>query len=204
MVKDEARQLIISIIRQFIIFYQFWNPDTADENIQVATISFKKYSDFDHYKLYMNFFIKNIEDISSKNVRLNDLTIERILIENIRANDLNKKWSAEFDAAGMVRAIKYSLRYAFKLWIETEKADANEMIFDDSNEWYYEWWRGLQLFCGAKDATDCFQIRSSFEKFLIKKMSWKMNFRAIVQNEFELKKLLKKNTEKDNIRKKTN
>ena len=91
MMKKKTRSLIISIIKQSIIFYEPWSPDNIDSNIEIAATSFKKFSDFDHYKFYMNSAITDIEEISTKNVRLNDLTVEKILIENIRANDLNKK-----------------------------------------------------------------------------------------------------------------
>lgn len=53
-------------------------------------------------------------------VRLDDL-IRKVLAAGLRGTNLRENWPADFDNAGMVRVVRYSLGYAYKLWIESEQ-----------------------------------------------------------------------------------
>lgn len=77
------------------------------KNIQIVTTSFKKFSDYDHYLLYLNPSLENTDDIPTAGVRLNDMSVGKVLTAGIRPSVLNSRWPAEFDAAEMVRATRY-------------------------------------------------------------------------------------------------
>lgn len=59
--------------------------------------------------------------------------------------------------------------------------DAHGVIYEGPGAYFYGWWRGLQLHCGAERAADCFLVRPSFEKFLTKGISWKVDYPALIQ-----------------------
>lgn len=158
--------------------YQIYDKEVAQEVEPVigAFVSFNRYN---HYKLYINPFLKTIDDIPEIGVRLDDLTISRVLGSLGRA--LHRAWPADFDQQGMIRATRIPLGLAAKIWVKAGAVDVDgELIPKDG--YYYSWWRGLHCLMG-KEGYDAghYLIRPSYESFKCRGFGIKVGYRAVMQ-----------------------
>lgn len=180
-------------IRQHIEFYTMWKLDMKTI-VTIVSFSWKNYFDYNHYLFFANSHIANVSEISINDVRFDDFTIEKILKFNMKTIMLNSTWSTEFDKNEMIKVTRYSMNFAVKLLIKTNEMNVNEIVHVDKNKFYYEWWRGLQLLCETKNATNYFFVRSFHEKLLTKNMTWKIDFSTLIQIGSDMKRVVfKKN-----------
>lgn len=146
---------------------------------------FTKYENYDNYHLFINPTITNIKSIPTSGVRLDDLTVSKVMVgeEGMTASLLNKSWPAEFDMEGMIRATRMPLGYAAKIWVRVGDVDVDgqRIEFEEEEGWYYLWWGGIHILCG-KEGLDhgVYMIRPSFEQ-LRGGLGWKKSARCVVQ-----------------------
>lgn len=114
--------------------YQLYDIDSPQEVEPVprAFVSFDKYND---YKLYINPALKKIEEIPTVGVRLNDLTISRVL-GRLGPKALNSSWPADFDQQGMVRATRVPLGLVAKAWAEAGEEDLDGEVVKKGAYYY--------------------------------------------------------------------
>ena len=145
-------------------------------------VSFGKYDD---YRLYVNPVLDKIEDIPIVGVRLDDLTVSRVL-GHLGPRALNRSWPAEFDQQGMVRATRIPLGLAAKMWVKAGKVDLDGKIVEEG-AYYYKWWRGLHCLMG-KEGFDAgmYKVRPSFETFRCAGFGFKVACKAVEQEPDEV------------------
>ncbi|KAL9576408.1 MAG: hypothetical protein Q9212_007124 [Teloschistes hypoglaucus] len=117
-------------------------------------------------------------------VRLDDLTVSKVLGSSLRRLELNKYWQSEFDRNAMVRATCVPLGHAAKAFKKVGDIDTDGNIIAEGQQgWYYLWWTGLHLLCG-KEGLDAgmYMVRPSFEKKRVPTFSWKISHRAVIQS----------------------
>jgi hypothetical protein len=142
---------------------------------------------YDHYHFFINFFIQDISEILIADVRIDDLTISKIIID-AKTRMLNQSWLADFDTQNMIRVTRMSLSIATKIFVNVEEMNAlRQKIFVDEEEWYYLWWRRIHLLCDMKRLNEkMYKIRSSHETFATNDLIWLKKYRAILQTAPEL------------------
>ncbi len=94
--------------------------------ISPVTHPFVKFDDFKNYALYINADLKDVKDVLTSCVHLDDLTISRV-IEKFNSRDLNKNWPVDFDQASMICVIRMSLSNAAKMWVHDEYVSIDEI-----------------------------------------------------------------------------
>ena len=143
---------------------------------------FTNFADYDHYTLYVNPSLQNPLEVPTSGVRVDDLTISRV-IEYFTAANLNKNWPADFDPRGMVRAIRMPMGAAAKAWMDVGEKDINgEVLVHGEEGYYYKWWRGIHCLCGDEGLNaGLYKIRPLFEKCLCQGFTWKKGFKAVRQ-----------------------
>ncbi len=161
--------------------YQFYDS-TNPPDVQPVLHSFVKFGDYNRYSLYVNPYLDNVSDVPTSRVRIDDLTISRI-IEHFKPFILSKNWPADLDKASMVRATRMPLGNAAKVWVNAEDIDVEgNTASQDQEGYYYRWWRGLHCLCGDEGLqADVYRIRPSFEKFLTDGFGFKLSCKAKVQ-----------------------
>jgi len=150
-------------------------------NVERVLHPFVKFGDYNDYSLYINPYLDDVSDVPTSCVRLDDLTISRV-IEKFNPRDLNKNWPADFDQAGMIRATRMSLGNAAKMWVQDGYVSVDGTRAEKTHQgYYYKWWRGLHCLCGAEGIED-YLIRPSHEKFLVNGFAFKLGDKAVLQS----------------------
>jgi len=165
--------------------YHFYDPqlNNVGRPVKGRFVSFKQY---DGYTLYMNARLRDVDTIPTSGVRLDDLTISKVLSVFSRKK-LSQAWPAEFDTKGMVRATRVPLGCAAKRWVDVGESDADENVVGAGQEgYYYQWWRGLHCLMG-KEGYDAgqYMIRPSHETGKTQGLSFKISHKAVVQRPSE-------------------
>ncbi|KAL9035156.1 MAG: hypothetical protein Q9180_005009, partial [Flavoplaca navasiana] len=95
--------------------------------------------------------------------------------------ELARNWPAEFDLAGMVRALRNPLGNAFKIYAQADTKDMYGNVIEEAG-WYYGWWRGLHCLMGQEgEQAGLYWVRPSFEHFKASGMAIKAKSVCIVQ-----------------------
>lgn len=125
-----------------------------------------------------------IADIPVTGVRLDDLTISRV-IELFKASILHKNWPADFDKNGMVRATRVPLGHAAKVWIEEGEQDVDgEVVEAGQAGFYYRWWRGIYCLVDEEGmAEEMYPVRPSHEAFWCPSFSFRRSYKAVIQSD---------------------
>ena len=108
---------------------------------------------FDKYFLYINpkLTVNGFRSIPTSGVRLDDLSITRVLESGMTAAQLNAAWPAYFDTKGMIRAERKPLGRAAKTWVQYGDRDANRNVIGPGEQgYYYKWYGGIHLSCGKE------------------------------------------------------
>ena len=158
--------------------YDHANP----QQIQPFTAKFTSFSNYDHYVLFSKSTINHPNEIPSAGVRIDDLTISRV-IGRMSAVNLHRNWPADLDHCGMVRATRMPLGKAAKMNVEVGDIDIDGNVIEEGNEGFcYKWWRGLHCLMG-KEGFDAgmYLIRPSFEQFRCEGFTFKKGFKAVLQ-----------------------
>ncbi|KAL8664240.1 MAG: hypothetical protein Q9202_003190 [Teloschistes flavicans] len=167
--------------------YPVYDP-TVDNRGPKVTSSFSAYGKYDGYALYMNPSLdasdaKQLAMIPHFGVRLDDLTVSKVLVSSLRRHQLHQFWQSEFDQNAMVRATRMPLGHAAKEFKKVGDTDIDgNMLAEGQQGWYYMWWTGLHLLCG-KEGLDAgtYMVRPSFEKKRVPTFSWKIGHKAVIQ-----------------------
>jgi len=144
-----------------------------------AFVSFGRY---DNYRLFINGALNNLGEIPTSGVRIDDLTISRV-INTMKASALHRNWPADLNKAGMIRATRVPLGHAAKIYMKEGEVDIDEKVVKKNEEGYfYKWWRGIHCLMGQEgfDANQ-YLIRPSFETFRCAQFSFKVGYRAVLQ-----------------------
>ena len=165
--------------------YDAWIPNFQFSEREIIKF-IESYNFVDDYVFFYKIFFTTIDDFFKFEMCLNDYICSQILFIVSHAK-FNKYWFVEFDKKNMIKAIKYPLRLAAKMWITSEQTDLNEHVTrPDNAEWYFKWWGGIHcLMSEKKTDADFFMIKSSFEDFKCLHFDWKLSHRCVHQkNEF--------------------
>ncbi len=161
--------------------YHFYDPqlNNVGRPLNGRFVSFKQY---DGYTLYMNARLQDVDTIPTSGVRLDDLTISKVL-SVFSQKKLSQAWPAEFDTKGMVRATRIPLGNAAKRWVDVGESDVDGVVVRAGEQgYYYQWWRGLHCLMG-KEGYDAgqYMIRPRFEKPKTQGLSFKTGYKAVIQ-----------------------
>lgn len=124
-----------------------------------------------------------IGNIPTSGVRVDDFLAGKLLMSDYSSKVLHQAWPAEFDNNGMIRATRIPLGHAAKRRRHVGETDIDGKIIQLGQEgWYYDWWRGLHCLMG-KEGYDAglYLVRPSWEKFLCEGMTFKIDYKAVVQ-----------------------
>ena len=172
-------------------YYKKYDP-VNPQIVQPVHGRFRSFGAYDNYKLYTHGQIFNLNDIPTSGVRIDDLTISRVInfsqsdtgrSSTLSAKILHKNWPADFDREGMIRATRMPLGYAAKMWVEVGDTDAEGKVVSKGQEgWYYKWWRGLHCLMG-KEGFDAglYLVRPSHESFIVDGFGFKAGYKAVIQ-----------------------
>lgn len=168
--------------------YPVYDPRIDNRGPKVTGPFRMSYSIYDGHALYMNPSpdagnAEQLAKIPRSGVRLDDLTVSKVLKSSLRRHELNQYWQGEFDQNAMVRATRVPLGHAAKEFKKVGDTDIDgNTIAEGQQGWYYLWWTGLHLLCG-KEGLDAgmYMVRPSFEKKRVPTFSWKISHRAVVQ-----------------------
>ena len=144
---------------------------------------FVKFSDYNHYQLYSNPTLTDLNSIPTAGVRIDDLTISRLLGQpGWGPARLHRNWPADIDLNGMVRASRMPLGYAAKMWVAEGDMDINGNVAQaDQAGWYYKWWGSIHCLMGREgQRAGMYLIRPSFEKRL-PGFGFKLEYKAVIQ-----------------------
>jgi len=98
--------------------------------------TFGKFRDYKRYYLFDG--AREVGDVfrfPSKGVRFDDYAISRILESKIFGHTkLNENWPAEFDTAGMVRATRYPMGHAAKMWVKVGDQDVFGALIEEERK----------------------------------------------------------------------
>ncbi|KAL8759364.1 MAG: hypothetical protein Q9199_000799 [Rusavskia elegans] len=124
-----------------------------------------------------------IGNIPTSGVRVDDFLAGKLLMSDYSSKVLHQAWPAEFDHNGMIRATRIPLGHAAKQWRHVGETDIDGKIIQLGQEgWYYDWWRGLHCLIGKEDYdAGLYLVRPSWEKFLCGGMTFKIDYKAVVQ-----------------------
>lgn len=144
-------------------------------NIYDATITppplkvsgkFKSFAQYDNFTLYVNPGVTSIDDIPKHGVRLDDMTIYFVFQaysnKLIKKLDFSRYWPADFDKACMIRATRYPLGNAAKVYVPEGSEDGKGVKIRIGG-WHYRWYGNIHVLCGEEGA-DEYLIRPSYEK----------------------------------------
>ena len=125
------------------------------------------------------------DDLRSKTfprvgVRLDDKLLGYALA-SFSNKELNKRWPADFDKKGMPRARRVPLGAAYKVKVSLGELDAEGEPCTDPGL-YYGWWKGLHALVGT-ERFGRYMVRPSREEKKSEGMSWKVGWKAIVQDQ---------------------
>ena len=157
-------------------FYQLYdrrNPNPAAP----YTGSYGSPAHFNEYPLFRNKGKIDAREIPRSGVGIDDLNCAR-LAEAYSSKDLANIFPSEFDTNGMIRAKRYPLDDAAKVYVDAGKVDQNGEIAPRS-AFYYKWYRGLQLLCG--EGVRLFKVRPSYEDKTSALFTWRVGFEAVIQ-----------------------
>ena len=163
---------------EFYLPYDHSNP-TAPPAVPGPFVGFWKYN---AYHLYSNPHLTNFHSVPTSGVRIDDLTISKV-IQHFSRKALHNQWPADFDTLGMIRASRVPLGHAAKLWVDRGIQDIHGDTVDIGEEgYYYKFWRGLHPLVGAEGlSAGLYKIRPSYEPFLCEGFTFKKSFRAVIQ-----------------------
>ncbi|KAL8921639.1 MAG: hypothetical protein Q9172_003887 [Xanthocarpia lactea] len=140
------------------------------------------YRIYDAYSLVIDPTM-TIGQLPTSGVRVDDFHAGKLLISAYTSKILFQAWPAEFDHNGMIRATRIPLGHAAKRWRQVGETDIDGKVVQQGQEgWYYDWWRGLHCLMG-KEGYDAglYLVRPSFETFRCEGMTFKMDYKAVVQ-----------------------
>lgn len=168
MIKDKARLVISYLVKYNTNFYTCFDPVNPSNNVEIVDGVFVSFAKYDQYHFFVDDFLTEISNIPTSAVKLNDLIIFKVIFFK-KAKYLNKRWSAEFDRASIIRATRTSMRIAVKIWINAKEEDVKSKIISAKQaEWYYLWWRGLHMLCGKEGQNaGIYKIKLNFETVVI-------------------------------------
>ncbi|KAL8735848.1 MAG: hypothetical protein Q9181_002677 [Wetmoreana brouardii] len=167
--------------------YAVYDPAIDNRGSQI-TGPFNAYKRYDDHALFMNPSFdatktEQIAQIPKYGIRLDDLTVSKVLISSFRRHQLTEYWQGEFDQQAMVRATRVPLGHAAKEYKNVGDVDIDGNILAEGQQgWYYLWWAGLHLLCG-KEGLDAgmYMVRPSFEKKRVPTFGWKISHKAVIQ-----------------------
>ncbi len=160
--------------------YHLYDHDKP-QRIAPYTAAFVKFGDFDDYTLYINPSLTSVDHVPTAGVRLDDLTLSKVLMTTMKAKDLHKNWPADLDKNGMPRATRAPLGLAAKTLVSVGDVDVEGDVCGKKDEgYYYLWWRGLHPLCGAEGLSR-YTIRPSFEQPICDGVGFKLSFKATIQ-----------------------
>ncbi|KAL8705124.1 MAG: hypothetical protein Q9201_001727 [Fulgogasparrea decipioides] len=167
--------------------YAVYHPAIDNRGSQI-TGPFNAYKRYDDHALFMDpsFDATKAEQIAQLpkyGIRLDDLTVSKILVSSLRRHQLSEYWQGEFDQQAMVRATRVPLGYAAKEYKNVGDIDIDGNVLAEGQQgWYYLWWAGLHLLCG-KEGLDAgmYMVRPSFEKKRVPTFGWKISHKAVIQ-----------------------
>ncbi|KAL8903311.1 MAG: hypothetical protein Q9171_007447 [Xanthocarpia ochracea] len=140
------------------------------------------YRIYDAYSLVIDPTM-TIGQLPTSGVRVDDFHAGKLLMSSYTSKILFQAWPAEFDHNGMIRATRIPLGHAAKCWRRVGATDIDGNVVQSGQEgWYYDWWRGLHCLMG-KEGYDAglYLVRPSFETFRCEGMTFKIDYKAIVQ-----------------------
>ena len=98
--------------------------------------------------------------------------------KQIKKSDLFRYWPADFDKKGMVRATRYPLGNAAKVYIPAGTVDGKGVV-TTIRGWHYRWLGNIHVLSGEEGVED-YLVRPSYEK-LEAGFSFRADWRCKVQ-----------------------
>lgn len=143
-----ARKPAVRYQKYVTEWYEVYDP-TNPQTGEPVLGPFRSFGAYDDYRLYTHGQIFNLNEIPTSGVRIDDLTISRVInfnqadtgrLSTLSAKTLNKNWPADFDREGMIRATRMPLGYAAKMWVNVGDTDVEGRVVSKGQEgWYYKW-----------------------------------------------------------------
>ena len=161
--------------------YIIYDPVLKNHGVAVLD-PFRSFGQYDGYALYINPDLKETElnQIPHFGVRVDDLTASKVL-PHFNRKTLNKRWPAEFDLNGMIRATRMPLGRAAKQYVKRGEKDVNGKKAPKDG-WYYLSWGGIHILMGKEGlAAGRYWVRPSHEKFKCPGLGFKIEDWAEVQ-----------------------
>ena len=162
-------------------YYSLYDHN-APQQVQPVVGPFTEFGAYDRYVLFIRPSLREIKEIPTSGVRIDDLTVSRVL-GKLTQQALHDNWPAELDRKGMVRATRMPLGRAAKMRVRAGDIDIDGNVMGVEDEgYYYKWWRGLHCLMGDEGfAADMYLIRPSFERFRCRGFAFKKSYKAVVQ-----------------------
>ena len=179
--KGEPHKLTANMAKYNTDHYNLYDHEEPND-ITAKEGTFTKFADYDDYELYINATLDDVSTIPTAGVRIDDLTISRVLTKFTHAK-LTANWPADIDKQGMPRPTRAPLGLAAKVWVSAGEADVEGNVVEEGHQgYYYRWWKGLHCLMG-KEGMDSglFVQRPTGEAPLCKGFGFKVGFRAVVQ-----------------------
>lgn len=109
MPKDHGREPTAGVKKYNDKYYTLYNHDKPNLNTDPKGI-FTSFFIYNIFKLYINIRLTQLNDIPTMSVRLNDLTIFRVL-KKLSIKTRRNNWPGEFDTQGIIRATEPAMEF---------------------------------------------------------------------------------------------
>ena len=105
-------------------------------------------------------------------------------VSGFSKKELAEYWPAEFDHDGMIKAERFPLGNAAKIWVDAGTPDIDGNVVPPGQEgWFYLWYRGIHILMG-EEGLDLYPylIRTSFEAEKCEGLHFRVGFAAVIQS----------------------
>ena len=171
----------------FTEMYQRYDP-LVDQQLSIPDFKPRNFS-FDAFNscpLYMELTTSGATNqprwSAPDGVRLDDYNCAEALL-NLSPADMHKRFPAEFDAKGMLRATRNPLGYARKFFVTAGMSDGDgDVAGKGAVGYYYAWFKGLQPLMGKEGyAAGRYMVRPSNERIKTPELTWFLHSKCVVQ-----------------------
>ena len=143
----------------------------------------RDFNKYDNYSLVDDSTI-TLQELPKSSVRLSDYWAATVAGAGFSKKDPAKYWPAEFDHDAMIKAERFPLGNAAKIWVDTGSSDVDGNTVPQGQEgWYYLWYRGIHILMG-EEGLDLYPylIRTSFDAEKCEGVHSRVGFPAAVQS----------------------
>ena len=142
----------------------------------------RNFGKYDNYKLVNDNTI-TLQQLPKSGVRLSDYWAAKVAVAGFSKKELAEHWPAEFDSDGMIKAERFPLGNAAKIWVKAGTFDVDgNAVPPGQDGWYYLWYRGIHILMGDEGLEHYpYMIRTSFEAEKCQGLHFRASFPAAIQ-----------------------